>query len=177
MNDFLELAAARQSCRDFAGQAVERDKLLKCVEAARLAPSACNSQPWSFVVVESPALVQEVAKCSQQLGINAYIAGARAFFVVLERHAALMPRLRAFLDSQYFAKGDLGGAILSLCLEAESQGLGTCILGLYDREKLAGLLGLPVETRFAGLVAVGYPANPQVREKIRRPLAEIARFV
>ena len=71
----------------------------------------------------------------------------------------------------------MGGAILSLCLEAESQGLGTCILGLYDREKLAGLLGLPVETRFAGLVAVGYPANPQVREKIRRPLAEIARFV
>ncbi|MDR3038318.1 MAG: nitroreductase family protein, partial [Candidatus Adiutrix sp.] len=129
MTDFLELAAARQSCRDFADRPVEHDKLVKCVTAARLAPSACNSQPWSFVVVEDPRVVPEVAKCSQQLGINEYISGAKAFFVVLEEHAVLMPRLRAFIDSRYFAPGDLGGAVLSLCLAAESLGLGTCILG------------------------------------------------
>jgi len=177
MKDFLDLAAARQSCRDFADRPVEHDKLVKCVEAARLAPSACNSQPWSFVVVEDPRVVPEVAKTSQVLGINEYIAGARAFFVVLEEHAVLMPRLRTFLDSQYFARSDLGGVLLSLCLEAESLGLGTCILGLYDREKLSALLNLPLETRFAGLVAVGYPADPKTRAKVRKPLDTLIRFV
>ncbi|MDR2934373.1 MAG: nitroreductase family protein [Candidatus Adiutrix sp.] len=177
MKDFLELAAARQSCRNFADRPVEHDKLVKCVEAARLAPSACNSQPWSFVVVEDPLVVPEVAKTSQVLGINEYVSGARAFIVLLEEHAVLMPRLRAFLDSQYFAKGDLGGALLSLCLEAESLGLGTCILGLYDREKLSALLNIPLETRFAGLVAVGYPADPKTREKTRKPLESLIRFV
>jgi nitroreductase len=177
MKDFLELAAARQSCRDFADRPVEHDKLVKCVEAARLAPSACNSQPWSFVVVEDPRVVPEVAKTSQVMGINEYTSGARAFIVVLEEHAVLMPRLRTFLDSQYFAKGDLGGALLSLCLEAESLGLGTCILGLYDREKLCALLNIPLETRFAGLVAVGYPADPKIRTKVRKPLESLVRFV
>ncbi|MDR2725490.1 MAG: nitroreductase family protein [Candidatus Adiutrix sp.] len=177
MNDFLELAAARQSCRNFADRPVEHEKLVKCVEAARLSPSACNSQPWSFVVVEDPALVPEVAKCSQQLGVNEYIAGARAFIVVLEEHAVLMPKLRAFLDSQYFARSDLGGALLSLCLEAESVGLGTCILGLYNRERLCELLNIPLEKQFAGLVAVGYPADPKTREKVRKPLESIVRYV
>jgi nitroreductase len=129
------------------------------------------------VVVEDPALAPEVAKCSQQLGINEYISGARAFIVVLEEHAVLMPKLRAFMDSQYFAKSDLGGALLSLCLEAESLGLGTCILGLYNRGKLCELLDIPLEKQFAGLVAVGYPANPKTREKTRKPLESLVRFV
>ena len=177
MNDFLELAAARQSCRAFADRPVEHDKLVKCVEAARLAPSACNSQPWSFVVVEDPLIVPEVAKTSQVMGINEYISGARAFIVMLEEHAVLMPKLRAFIDSQYFAKGDLGGALLSLCLEAESLGLGTCILGLFNREKLCELLAIPPGKQFAGLVAVGYPASPETRPKVRKPLESIVRFV
>jgi nitroreductase len=177
MQDFLELCLRRQSCRDFADKTVEHEKLLRCVEAARLAPSACNSQPWSFVVVEDPKIVPEVAKCSQQMGFNEYIAGARAFIVVLEEHAVLVPNLRRVLDSQYFAKGDLGGAVLSICLQAESIGLGTCILGVYDREKLCELLGIPLEKQFGGLIAVGYPATDKVRTKVRKPLEEIARFV
>lgn len=130
MQDFMELCQRRQSCRDFADKPVEREKLVRCIEAARLAPSGCNAQPWSFVVVENPDIVPEVAKCSQQLGFNEYISKARAFIVVLEEHAVLMPAIRRIVDSQYFAKGDLGAAVLSICLQAESMGLGSCILGI-----------------------------------------------
>jgi len=175
--DFMDLCLKRQSCRDFADKPVEHEKLVKCIEAARLAPSGCNSQPWSFVVVEDPKLVPEVAKCAQQLGINEYIAGARAFIVVLEEHAVLMPGIRKILDSQYFAKGDLGAVVVSLCYAAEAQGLGTCILGIYDREKLGQLLNIPTEKQYAGLIAVGYAAAPKVRQKNRKPLEEITRFV
>lgn len=175
--DFMDLCLRRQSCRNFDDKAVEHEKLVKCIEAARLTPSGCNSQPWSFVVVEDPKLVPEVAKCAQQMGINEYIAGAKAFIVVLEEHAVLMPGIRKILDSQYFAKGDLGAAVVTICYEAEAQGLGTCILGVYDREKLGQLLNIPQEKQYAGLIAVGYAAEDKVRNKARKSLEEIARFV
>ncbi|MDR1084217.1 MAG: nitroreductase family protein [Deltaproteobacteria bacterium] len=177
MSDFLELAAHRQSCRTFSGKQVEHDKLVKCIEAARLAPSGCNAQPWKFVVVEDPLVVPEVAKCTVQLGVNEYLAQAGAFIVVLEEHAKLMPKLAAMLDSQYFAKGDLGGAALSICLEAESLGLATCMAGLYDRPKLCQLLDLPPDQRFFLVIAVGYAVKDEVRPKIRKPLDEIVKFV
>ena len=177
MNDFFDLCLRRQSCRNFSAQPVEHEKLVNCVEAAHLAPSACNSQPWSFVVVETPAIVAEVAKCGQQLKMNAHLSNAQAFIVVLEEHAVLMPLVRRVIDSQYFAKGDLGAATVQVCLAAESQGLGTCIIGIYDRESLANLIGVPVEKQFAALIAVGYPADDTVRPKQRKPLAEIVRFV
>lgn len=177
MQDFMELCQRRQSCRDFADKPVEREKLVRCIEAARLAPSGCNAQPWSFVVVENPDIVPEVAKCSQQLGFNEYISKARAFIVVLEEHAVLMPAIRRIVDSQYFAKGDLGAAVLSICLQAESMGLGSCILGIYDRERLCELLDIPKEKQFGGLIALGYPASDKVRNKARKPLEDIVRFV
>lgn len=175
--DFLELCQQRQSCRDFADRPVEHEKLVKCIEAARLAPSGCNAQPWSFVVVEKPDLVPEVAKCAMQMGINEYIGGAKAFIIILEEHAVLMPAIRRILDSQYFAKGDIGGAGLSVCLAAAEQGLGTCIVGLFDREKLCELLDIPMEKQFGMFIAVGYPVGDRIRNKVRKSLEEAARFI
>lgn len=177
MKNFMDLCLRRQSCRDFDDRPVEHEKLVYCLEAARMAPSACNSQPWSFVVAEDPKIVPEVAKCAQQLGINGFLDKAKAFVVILEEHAVLMPGLRRLLDSQYFAKSDLGAATMSVCLAAEDQGLGTCILGMYDREKLCELLDIPIEKRFGALIALGYPASDKVRNKSRKPLEEISRFV
>jgi nitroreductase len=179
MSDFLELAEKRYSCRNFADRPVEREKLVKCVEAARLAPSGCNSQPWKFIVVDDPKLVPEIAKTTQQLGINDYLSGAKAFLVVLEEHAVLMPKIAPLVDSQIFAKGDLGGATLSFCLEAESLGLGTCMAGMFDRAKLSSLLNLPKDQRYFLVVAIGYPSRVtnEPRPKQRKPLEEIARFI
>jgi nitroreductase len=109
--------------------------------------------------------------------MNPFLSKAQAFIVVLEEHAVLMPAVRRILDSQYFAKGDLGAATLQICLEAETQGLGTCIIGIYDREGLSKILDIPVEKQFAALIAVGYAADPAVRPKARKELKEVARFV
>ena len=178
MKDFFELCLRRQSCRNFSDKPVEHEKLLKCVEAGHMAPSACNSQPWRFVVVETPEIVAEVAKCGQQMNMNPFLSKAKAFIVVLEEHAVLSPIIRHIIDSQYFAKGDLGGVTVQVCLEAETQGLGTCIIGIYDREGLCKLLDIPIEKQFAALIAVGYPAeDDKIRVKQRKPLDEITRFV
>lgn len=177
MSDFLDLAAKRQSCRSFSGAGVEREKLTKCVEAARFAPSGCNGQPWSFVVVDNPQKVAEVAKCAQPLDSNPFTDKAGAFIVVLEEHAVLKPRIRKMLDSQFFAKGDIGGAVLSICLEAADLGVGSCIIGLYDRETLCNIIGLPQEQRFGALIALGYAEDETVRPKARKALSEIVKYV
>ena len=177
MSDFMNLCLKRQTCRDFADKPVEHDKLVSCVEAARLAPSGCNAQPWSFVVVEKPELVAQVAECAQQLGANAYAAGARAFVVVVEERATLMPGIACIVHSQYFAQGDLGAAGAYLCLEAEAQGLATCQFGIFDRPKLAKLLDIPGEKPIVSLFAVGYARDTKVRPKQRKPLDAIARFL
>ena len=177
MCDFLEVAKRRQASRGFSDQPVEHEKLVNCAEAARLAPSGCNAQPWSFVVVETPEKVAEVAKCSQQLGMNGWTDTAKAFVIVFEEHAVLMPGIRTLVPSQFFAKTDMGGAVLSVCLEAETQGLGSCILGVYDREKICEIIGVPVEKQFGGLIAIGYPANPAIREKSRKSFDDVVTFV
>ncbi|MDR2367434.1 MAG: nitroreductase family protein [Deltaproteobacteria bacterium] len=177
MDDFMELALKRQSCRQYQDKPVEHDKLLKCVEAARLNPSACNSQPWSVVVVESPDVVPEVAKTTMQLGINEYIGNAKAFFVIVEEYAKLIPNVAKVLDSQYWAKGDLGAFAYALCLQAESQGIGTCTLGVFDRPRLRELLSIPQDKNIFLVIAVGYPAKDHVRNKQRKPIEEIVRFV
>ena len=177
MSAFMELCLRRQTCRDFADKPVEHEKLVSCVEAARLAPSGCNAQPWSFVVVESPELVAQTAACVPQMGMNPYAAAAKAFVVVLEEHATLMPKISCLLDSQYFAKGDLGAAGAYLCLEAAEQGLGVCQFGIYDREKLGQVLGIPKDKQYGALFGIGYPAKDEIRPKQRKALAEVARFV
>ncbi|NCA92136.1 nitroreductase [bacterium] len=176
MSGFMELCLCRQSCRDFAEKAVEHEKLLSCVEAARLAPSACNSQPWSFYVVESPELVAEVAKSAGIMGRNGFAMGAKAFFVVIEEYAQLMPAIRGLIESQYFAASDIGGAVTYICLEAAAQGLGTCIMGIFDREKISNLLSIPKEKRIRCIIATGYASDAKIREKSRKELSEIAKF-
>ena len=177
MSDYFELAEKRQSCRAYLDQRVDHEKLVKCVEAARLSPSACNSQPWSVVVVENPEIVPQVAECTRQLGANAYIKEAKAFFVILEERARLMPAVAGVLDSQVFAHGDLGGFTLALTLAAESLGVGTCILGLFDRPKLREILNIPEEKSIFLVVAAGIPKSDKVRPKERKHLEQIARFV
>jgi nitroreductase len=177
MSDFFELAAKRQSCRGYTDVPVEHDKLVKIVDAARLAPSGCNAQPWKVVVVETPNLVKEVASSVALLGINNYLSSATAFFVILEERAKLMPKVAQFLDSQVFAKGDLGGFALSICFAAESLGVGTCMVGMYDRPRLRELLSIPEHYPIFLVIAAGYPSSDHLRKKDRRPLEEIARFV
>jgi nitroreductase len=118
-----------------------------------------------------------VAKCGQQMNMNPFLSKAKAFIIVLEEHAVLMPAVRRIFDSQYFAKGDIGAATLQICLEAETQGLGTCIIGVYDREGICKLLDIPIEKQFGALIAVGYAADSAVRQKSRKTLEEITRFV
>lgn len=174
---FMELCEKRQSCRVYADKPVEKEKLLRCVEAARLAPSACNSQPWSFVLVTKPELVEEIARGTQQVGLNPTVPTARAFVVIVEEYAKLTPKLRGVWDTQAYANEDIGGAAVMFCLQAQELGLGTCLLGLFDRHRLHEMLDIPWDKRIPVILSVGYPADDATRTKKRKPMEEIVRVV
>lgn len=177
MADHFDMARARYSCRDFDGEEVSRDDLRRCIEAASLAPSACNSQPWSFIAVTTQEAREKIAKCAEpQEGWNRFAAKAGAFVIALEEHAVLNTGIRKLLDSQTFAAGDLGGAVYGFCLAASSLGLGTCIMGIFDRETVREMFDLPADKRIALLIAVGRPREEREHVKRRKPVDEIIRW-
>ena len=176
MRDYFDLIARRESCRDFADRPVEREKLEKMVEAARLAPSACNGQPWRYTVVTRPDGVQAVAECAAGGGMNRFAKNCPAFIVVEERKTNFAARAGGLVKRQPFAQVDLGLSVMQLVLAATAQGLDTCILGWFSEKRLRHVLGIR-EDRVRLIMCVGYAAQPAPRPKKRKPLSEIARFV
>lgn len=168
---FSELLLKRESCRDFADKPVEYEKLKACMEAALLSPSACNSQPWRYILVTEAQVASELAKCFQDppLPINRFTSGARAFAVLCEGQASLIARAGGKIRDQKYALMDLGMSVMQLCLRASDQGLGTCILGWMHEDRVKKLLGIPEDVRVRLAVAFGYPNNLTPRVKSRRP--------
>lgn len=178
MERFEELINRRESCRQYDPRPVEREKLELCVQAGRLAPSACNSQPWRFTVVTRKKLLPRVAGCVQMLGLNKFTAQCPAFVVVTEERAKLMERVAGAVGNQHFAPVDIGIAAAHIVLQAADLGLGSCILGMFQEEKLKELLELPRESRVRLVIALGYPAEvKEPRAKVRKDAEQVIRFV
>jgi len=169
---FFELINKRESCRDFSDKKVDKELLVKCIDASRLSPSACNSQPWSFVVVNSEEKSPLVAKCTQTAGLNKFTNNVPAFIVVCEEEAKLIGGV-----SQKYAQGDVGIAIINICYAATELGLSTCIMGSVDRETLKEVLNLPENKNIRFVLAVGYANNDKVRNKVRKPIDEIMTYI
>ena len=177
MMNFSELVNKRESCRSYSDKKVAKEQLLECIEAARVAPSACNSQPWSFVVVNSGEKSPLVAKCTQSMGMNKFTSDVPAFIVVCEENTNLSANLGGLVKKQHYAQGDIGIAVASICFAATDLGLSTCILGWFDEKKLVETLGLKKNKRIRLIIAVGYAKNADVREKKRKSINEIMTYV
>ena len=175
--DFIELAAKRESCRDYSDTPVEKEKLNLCVEAARLAPSACNSQPWTMLIALTPEKLEQAAKAAQELGMNRFIGKAPVIAIVVEEKTNISSKFGGALKDQQYAQTDIGLAVAHFCLEATQQGLSTCIIGWFNETQLKKDFDIPESKRVRLLIAVGYAANDRLREKKRRSVQEIAQFI
>ena len=174
---FMELANNRQSDRAFTAEEVSRKDLLKCVQAAQLAPSACNSQPWKFIIIDDAALVKEAGKAvsDNPMGINKFAETAPVLVAVVEEPATLMPKIQGKVDSNRWAQFDLGSATEHFCLQAAELGLGTCIMGAFNEAALKALLQVPETSRIFVVLAVGHPSG-NTRTKTRKELNAIHCF-
>ncbi len=176
--NFLELVRKRQSVRGYHPDPVEKDKLERCLEAARLAPSACNAQPWTFIVVSDAGIKNQLADLTSDrwLPLNHWTKQAPVHVVIVVEQANLTSRLGARLKKRDFSWMDVGIAAEHFCLQAVSEGLGTCMLGWFKEEKVRALLHIPANRRVGLIITLGYPADVSIRPKIRKAIPDMVRW-
>ncbi|WP_080905034.1 nitroreductase family protein [Parabacteroides sp. Marseille-P3160] len=178
MKDFLSLAQQRQSDRAYdTNRPVEREKIERVLEAARVAPSACNSQPWHFIVVDDPELKNKVADATSTriLGLNHFTKQAPVHILIVEEKVNLSSGFGGWVKKKDFAPIDIGIATAQLCLAAEDEGLGTCILGWFDENKIRKLLDIPDNKRVVLDVILGYSTQSE-RPKKRKDFQSVVSY-
>ena len=176
---FKELIISRQSVRRYAETTVEPEKLNQCLEAARLAPSASNSQPWKFIVVDEEPLRTEVAKAtfSDIKLINKYTLQAPVIVVIVMEKAKLITRLAMLVKKKEWPLIDIGITAEHFCLQAAELGLGTCMIGWFEEDKIKKLLQIPSDKSIGLLISVGYAVDGySQRTKIRKSMEGIVRY-
>ena len=167
--DFLEIAKARQSCRSYEeGREVEAEKLAAILEAARLAPSACNGQPYKLTVCRGKA-AQEVALACRGLGMNKFAIQAPVCIVVSEMPYVKSAAMGARVKGNDYRSIDIGIVTAYLTAEASAQGLSTCILGWLDDGKIREICDLEYPVRL--VITLGYAKEGDpLRKKVRKDM-------
>ena len=168
--NFTEIATSRYSCRSYDAQRpVEAEKLQAILETGRLAPSACNGQPYHFTVCQGET-AKAVAAATQGMGMNKFASQAPVCIVISEKPYVKSAALGAKVKGNDYRSIDIGIATAYITAEATAQGLGTCILGWLDDKKIREICGLDQPVRL--VITLGYPTDSP-RPKKRRDLTEL----
>ena len=175
--NFLELARTRQSVRKYNAKSVEPEKIARCIEAARLSPSACNSQPWKFIIINDAGLKDRIAQetYSTVVSFNKFVKEAPVLVAIVMEKPTLVSQIGGRIKDKDFYLIDIGIAAEHFCLQAAEEGLGTCMLGWFNEKKIAGMLHLPRSKRIGLLITLGY-SDSSLREKIRKTTDEILKY-
>jgi nitroreductase len=175
--EILDLIINRQSDRKYSDKPVEKEKLERILEAGRMAPSACNAQPWKFIVVNEPELMAKVALAASAplLGMNTFVAQAPLQIVIVREKPNLTSKIGASIKDKDYSLIDIGIASENICLQAKAEGLGSCMLGWFDEPQVKKLLKIPGNKRVELIITIGYSLSSQ-REKRRKPAEETVSY-
>jgi nitroreductase len=177
--NFLTLVKKRKSIRKYSSRPVPREMIDSCLEAARLAPSACNSQPWSFIVVDDEKIKNEIVKkaLSGIYKMNDFVREAPTLIVVLTEHSTYIARMGGQLRHVKYSLIDIGIACEHLILRAVELGLGTCWLGWFNEKAVKKVLGLPKSKKIDVMISLGYPEVADGKDKKRKSLIKTRRYL
>lgn len=175
--DFLTLSLRRQSDRNYLDQPVEQEKLVRILECARMAPSACNAQPWKVIVVDQPDLKNKIADATSDklVGLNHFTKQAPVHLVIIEESANFTSKLGGWIKKKHFPLIDIGIFAEHLCLAAASEGLGSCMIGWFDEPAIKKILAIPTAKKVALIVLIGYPGRG-TRLKVRKEIPQIVNY-
>ncbi len=175
---FLELAAKRYSVRKYKGDPVSRDMIDRCIEAARLAPSACNSQPWKFVVIDDPQLKDTLAKTAFKglTDFNHFAFKAPVLVLIVSQRQKMFARVAGIVKRKDFSLMDIGITAEHFCLQAAHEGLGTCMLGWFNEKTVKKMLSIPKQKRVELIISLGFADDPAVPDKTRKPTKEMSTY-
>lgn len=169
-----DLILKRQSDRGYSDKPVEQDKLDRILQSGRLAPSACNAQPWKFIVVTDPDIRHKVAEAAtaKALGMNTFVNQAPVLIVVVREKPNFTSKAGGIIKDKDYSLMDIGIASGYMALQACAEGLGSCLLGWFNEKLVKKILGIPSGKRVELIISVGY-STKEPREKKRKPLEEV----
>ena len=170
--NFTEIAQTRQSCRSYNSERlVEKEKLDAILESARLAPSACNGQPYHITDCHGETAL-EVAKACMGMGMNKFVSDAPVMLVLSEQPYCKSAAVGAKVKKNDYRSIDIGIVAAYITAEACDQGLATCILGWLDSDKICKICNLDGAVRL--VITLGYAKDDdKLRTKKRKDLTEL----
>lgn len=177
--EFLELARTRYSVRQYRTDPVPRTMIEKCIEAARLAPSACNSQPWNFLVSDIPELTGKIAEIAFRgpYSMNSFASQAPVMITVITERSGYAARMGGFFRGVQFSLIDIGIACEHLSLQATEMGLGTCWYGWFNEKEVRKFLNISRNEKIDLLISLGFPAKTVIPAKKRKNIEDIFRYI
>jgi len=177
--NFLEIVNNRQSVRKYSSQEIEKEKLDRCLEAARLAPSASNSQPWTMIVVDEPELKDKVARQTfdKLFSFNKFVPEAPVLVVFVIEKPKLITQIGGKIKNKEYPLIDIGIVSEHFCLQATEEGLGTCMLGWFNEKPIKEFLDIPEKKTIGLIVSVGYaPDDYKLRKKTRKKFKDVVKY-
>ncbi len=169
--DFKEIAKTRQSCRAYDTREIEEEKLAEILESARLAPSACNSQPYHITVCKGETC-KKVAKALTGGGMNAFVHEVPVILVISEDKYNKTALLGAKIKHNDYRSIDIGILASHITCQACDLGIGSCIIGWFDDKKIREICNLETPVRL--VVVLGYAKDGDVlRVKKRRDMSSL----
>lgn len=173
--NFMEIAEVRQSCRSYdSSREVETQKLDAILRAAQLAPSACNGQPYHITVCRNETAKAVAAACAG-MGMNKFAVQAPVLLVISEQPYVKTAAVGAKLKKNDYRSMDIGIAAAYITAEAAAQGLGSCILGWLEDDKIRKICGLQSPVRL--VITLGYAAgDDKLRAKKRKELDDLVSY-
>ena len=175
---FQQLVKSRRSIRRYLDKPVEREKILTCIEAARMAPSADNVQPWRFLIIDEPELKMRFANevFSGIYYISKFAARAPVLILILARLDIIANRIGKQIQNIHYYFIDIGIAGEHIVLQAEELGLGTCWIGWFNPRKARKFFKIPRKYKIVSLMAIGHYEKKPSKERKRKKLQEIVWF-
>ena len=173
--NFTEIAKNRQSCRKYdPKREVESEKIDAILESARLAPSACNGQPYHLTVCTGECALA-VARATTEKGMNKFATDAPMMIVISEESYVPSAALGSKVMKNDYRSIDIGIVAAYITAEATAQGLGTCILGWFNEKKIKEATGIDKTVRL--VITVGYPSSDDtLRDKKRKDISKLVSF-
>ena len=174
--NFSEIAINRQSCRSYdSTRQVEEEKLNAVLDSAILSPSACNGQPYHITVCQGE-YAKKVAKAVQGMGMNKFASDAPILLVISEKPYVKSAAIGAKLKKNDYRSIDIGILSAYITAEATALGLGTCILGWLDDDKIRSVCDIDGTVRL--VITLGYAKeDDKLRQKKRKDKDELIKFL
>jgi nitroreductase len=170
-----QILNTRRSVRSFDSKPVKEKDINSIIEAARLAPSACNSQTWRFIFVTQREIIGRIChKAMRPVIPNKWIEKAPLVIVGCSQLDIIANRIGARVTGIEYYQIDLGIAMEHMVLKATELGLGTCWIGWFDENSLKDILDIPKKIKVSAMLAVGHPKDPPGNKRKRKAAWKIA---